>query len=92
MERALAEQHFSNFEEVGKHLDEWFAAKDKQFFWHGLELVAGVVKSRVRILMPLKTHHVEGPRSTKSVGDQRPPVSVVGKLERSAGSGVVLVT
>ncbi|KAL6255597.1 hypothetical protein P5V15_012746 [Pogonomyrmex californicus] len=34
MGHALAEQHFSNFEEVGKWLDEWFAAKDKQFFWH----------------------------------------------------------
>ncbi|GFX14259.1 mariner Mos1 transposase [Trichonephila clavipes] len=31
MRHALAEQHFSNFEEVGKRLDEWFAAKDKQF-------------------------------------------------------------
>ncbi|XP_025154494.1 uncharacterized protein LOC112588519 [Harpegnathos saltator] len=29
MGHALAEQHFSNFEEVGKWLDEWFAAKDK---------------------------------------------------------------
>ncbi|GFU25221.1 mariner Mos1 transposase [Trichonephila clavipes] len=28
MGHALAEQHFSNFEEVGKWLDEWFAAKD----------------------------------------------------------------
>ena len=36
MGHALAEQHFSNFEEVGKWLDEWFAAKDKQFFWHGI--------------------------------------------------------
>jgi len=36
MGHALAEQHFSNFEKVGKWLDEWFAAKDKQFFWHGI--------------------------------------------------------
>ncbi|GFT63397.1 mariner Mos1 transposase [Trichonephila clavipes] len=27
---ALAEQHFSNFEEVGKRLNEWFTAKCKQ--------------------------------------------------------------
>ncbi|GFQ70336.1 mariner Mos1 transposase [Trichonephila clavata] len=31
MRCALAKQHFSNFE-VGKGLDEWFAAKDKHFF------------------------------------------------------------
>ncbi|GFX14721.1 mariner Mos1 transposase [Trichonephila clavipes] len=36
MGHALAEQHFSNFEEIRKWLDEWFAAKDKQFFWHGI--------------------------------------------------------
>jgi len=36
MGHALAEQQFSNFEDVGKWLDEWFAAKDKQFFWHGM--------------------------------------------------------
>ncbi|GFS74325.1 hypothetical protein TNCV_3280121 [Trichonephila clavipes] len=34
---ALAKQHFSNSEENGKWLDEWFAAKDKQFFWHGVQ-------------------------------------------------------
>ncbi|GFW11435.1 uncharacterized protein TNCV_3809541 [Trichonephila clavipes] len=34
MGHAFTEQHFSNFEEVGKRLDEWFVAKDKQFFWH----------------------------------------------------------
>jgi len=36
MGHALAEQHFNNYEEVGKWLDEWFAAKDKQFFWQGI--------------------------------------------------------
>ncbi|GFV31385.1 mariner Mos1 transposase [Trichonephila clavipes] len=36
MENALAEQHFSYFEEVRKWLDKWFASKDKQFFWHGI--------------------------------------------------------
>ncbi|GFR30234.1 mariner Mos1 transposase [Trichonephila clavata] len=29
----FAEQYLSNFEEVRKWLDEWFAAKDRQFFW-----------------------------------------------------------
>lgn len=33
---ALAEQHFANFEEVSKWLDEWFCSKDKQFFWDGI--------------------------------------------------------
>lgn len=36
MGHALAEQHFSNFEEVEKWLNEWFAAKGKQFFWQGI--------------------------------------------------------
>ena len=29
---AFADQHFSNFEEVGK----WFAAKEERFFWQGI--------------------------------------------------------
>ena len=36
MGHALAEQHFSNFEEVGKWLNEGFAAKQNQFFWRGI--------------------------------------------------------
>jgi hypothetical protein len=32
----LAEQHFSNLEEVGKWLNESFAVKQKQFFWRGI--------------------------------------------------------
>ncbi|GFU46766.1 mariner Mos1 transposase [Trichonephila clavipes] len=32
MGHAFAEQHFSSFQEVRKWRDEWFAAKDKQFF------------------------------------------------------------
>ena len=32
----LAEQHFSNFEEVWKWLKECFAVKQKQFFWRGI--------------------------------------------------------
>ena len=33
MGHALAEQHF---EEVGKWLNEWFASKEKHFFWQGI--------------------------------------------------------
>ncbi len=36
MGHALAEQHCSSFEEVGKWVDEWLASKDKQFFWLGI--------------------------------------------------------
>jgi hypothetical protein len=36
MGHALAEQHFSNFEEVGKWLNEWIATKEKQFFRQGI--------------------------------------------------------
>ncbi|GFU81414.1 mariner Mos1 transposase [Trichonephila clavipes] len=36
MKHALEEHHFSNLEEVGKWLDEWFAVKDQHFFWHGI--------------------------------------------------------
>lgn len=36
MGHALAEQHFANFEEVKKWLDEWFGSKDKRFFWDGI--------------------------------------------------------
>ena len=35
MGHALAEQHFDSYEDVGKWLDEWFASKDKDFFWRG---------------------------------------------------------
>jgi hypothetical protein len=36
MGHALAEQRFSNFEGVGKWLNECFATKQKQFFWRGI--------------------------------------------------------
>jgi hypothetical protein len=36
MGHTLAEQHFSNFEEVGKWLNEGFATKQKQFIWRGI--------------------------------------------------------
>lgn len=35
MGHALAEQHFADFEEVKKWLDEWFSSKEKLFFWNG---------------------------------------------------------
>nr|CCC86608.1 transposase [Tapinoma nigerrimum] len=36
MGHALAEQHFADFEEVKKWLDEWFSSKEKLFFWNGI--------------------------------------------------------
>jgi len=33
---ALAEWHFDSYEDVRKWLDEWFASKDKEFFWRGI--------------------------------------------------------
>lgn len=36
MGHALAEQHFANYEDVKKWLDEWFASKDREFFWRGI--------------------------------------------------------
>ena len=35
MGHALAERHFDSYE-VRKWLDEWFASKDKKFFWRGI--------------------------------------------------------
>lgn len=36
MGHALAEQHFASFENVEEWLDEWFAAKDEDFYWRGI--------------------------------------------------------
>jgi len=36
MGHALAEQHFDSYEDVRKWLDEWNAAKGKDFYWHGI--------------------------------------------------------
>ena len=36
MGHALAERHFDSYEDVRKWLDEWFASKDEEFFWHGI--------------------------------------------------------
>lgn len=33
---ALAEQRFISYENVRKWLDDWFASKEQQFFWHGI--------------------------------------------------------
>ncbi|QQP57247.1 Transposase [Caligus rogercresseyi] len=33
MGQALAEQRFTSYEDVRKWLDDWFASKEKQFFW-----------------------------------------------------------
>jgi hypothetical protein len=33
MGHALTKQHFGNFEEDGKWLNEWFTTKEEQFFW-----------------------------------------------------------
>ena len=36
MGHSLAEQRFANLEEVEKWLVEWFALKEKKFFWNGI--------------------------------------------------------
>jgi len=36
MGHALAEQRFGSYEDVKKWLDEWFAAKGKNFYWRGI--------------------------------------------------------
>ncbi|KAM0728867.1 Mariner Mos1 transposase [Formica fusca] len=36
MGHALAEQHFTSYENVRKWLDDWFASKEQQFFWRGI--------------------------------------------------------
>ncbi|GFY20163.1 hypothetical protein TNCV_2148561 [Trichonephila clavipes] len=68
-----------------------------QFFFlfdgdHGDKLGAGIVKSRVRILMPLKTRCVEEWMHVNYVIALSPHVGFVWKLgEWSASSGVVLI-
>ena len=37
MGHALAEQHFDSYEDVRKWLDDWFALKEKGFFWRGVQ-------------------------------------------------------
>jgi [histone H3]-lysine36 N-dimethyltransferase SETMAR len=36
MGHALAEQHFDSYQEVKNWVTNWFASKDKQFYWHGI--------------------------------------------------------
>ena len=36
MGHVLAEQHLDSYEGVRKWLDEWFASKQKDSFWHGI--------------------------------------------------------
>ena len=36
MGHALSDQHFSSYENVRKCLDDWFASKERQFFWRGI--------------------------------------------------------
>lgn len=36
MGHALAEQHFDSYDDVRKWLDEWFASREKEFFWRGI--------------------------------------------------------
>jgi len=36
MSHALAEQHFSSYQDVKKWLNEWFAAKREDFYWRGI--------------------------------------------------------
>ena len=37
MGRELAEQHFVSYEEVNKWVTNWFASKDEQFYWRGID-------------------------------------------------------
>jgi hypothetical protein len=36
MGHALAEQRFSSYEDIKKWLNEWFAAKGEDYYWHGI--------------------------------------------------------
>ena len=36
MGHALSDQHFTSYENVRKWLDDWFASKERQFFWRGI--------------------------------------------------------
>ena len=37
MSQALAEQRFGSHEDVKKWLDEWFTAKEEDFYWRGIQ-------------------------------------------------------
>ena len=36
MGQVLSDQHFTSYENVRKWLDDWFASKERQFFWRGI--------------------------------------------------------
>ena len=36
MGHAFSDQHFASYENVRKWLDDWFASKERQFFWRGI--------------------------------------------------------
>ena len=36
MGHTLSDQHFTSYENVRKWLDNWFALKERQFFWRGI--------------------------------------------------------
>ena len=36
MGHVLSDQHFTSYENVRKWLDNWFALKERQFFWRGI--------------------------------------------------------
>ena len=36
MSHVLAEQRFGSYEDVKKWLDEWFVAKEEDFYWRGI--------------------------------------------------------
>ncbi|EFN77192.1 Histone-lysine N-methyltransferase SETMAR, partial [Harpegnathos saltator] len=37
MVHGLSDQHFNNYEEIEKWLNEWIASKDESFFRHGTQ-------------------------------------------------------
>ncbi|EFN88609.1 Histone-lysine N-methyltransferase SETMAR, partial [Harpegnathos saltator] len=37
MTHGLSDQHFNNYEEIEKWLNEWVASKDESFFRHGMQ-------------------------------------------------------
>ena len=36
MGHAVSDKHFTSYENVRKWLDDWFASKERQFFWRGI--------------------------------------------------------
>ncbi|GFV68609.1 hypothetical protein TNCV_2274721 [Trichonephila clavipes] len=60
---------------------------------HGLELMVAVVESRLRVLMPLKTHREEGMMQANSLSLLKfLSLALCDNLERGDSSGVTLIT